>query len=157
MSEMGPFTWYAFFNLLSAAALLCGVFFMAVGALSLLRLQDCYARIHGASKCTTLGLTGMLVAVCIYIADPATVSKALITIVFTFVANPIGSHLLAKAAHHAGAGVSGTTVGDELAEDKLDPAYSVSDDNIGAPPSHVPEEAGNARQGSDRPARLGAA
>ena len=157
MSSMGPFTWYAFFHLLSAAALLCGVFFMAVGALSLLRLQDCYARIHGASKCTTLGLTGMLVAACIYIADPATVSKALITMVFTFVANPIGSHLLAKAAHHAGAGVSDTTVGDELADDKVDPAYSVSDDTIGAPPSRVPEESAAARCPEKAPVRLGAA
>ncbi|MCA9307856.1 MAG: monovalent cation/H(+) antiporter subunit G, partial [Phycisphaerales bacterium] len=48
--DMGPFTWYAFFNLFAAAALLSGVFFMAVGALSLNRLQDCYARLHGASK-----------------------------------------------------------------------------------------------------------
>ncbi len=155
--EWGTFTWFAFFNLFAAAALLCGVFFMAVGALSLLRLQDCYSRIHGASKCTTLGLTGMLVAACFLVADPATVSKAVITIVFTFVANPIGSHLLAKAAHHAGAKGHGTTVGDELAEDKLDPAYSVSDDNIGAPPSHIPEQTGTTTGSDAAPVRLGAA
>lgn len=155
--SLDTFTWYAFFNLFAALALAAGVFFMFVGALSLVRLQDCYQRIHGASKCTTLGLTGMLVAACFHVGDPATVSKAMITIVFTFVANPLGSHLLAKAAHHAKAKAADTTVGDELAEDKLDPAYSVTDDEIGCPPSQgADNRVRTAGEKRDRP-RLGAA
>ncbi|GAB4520880.1 MAG: hypothetical protein Tsb0013_24360 [Phycisphaerales bacterium] len=90
-------------DLLAALALLVGLFFMSVGALGVFRMPDAYHRIHAASKCTTLGLTGMLVAACLHLGGVNITSKAVITIVFTFIATPIGSHLLSKAAHAGGA------------------------------------------------------
>lgn len=124
----------AVIDLLAAAALLIGLFFMFVGALGVYRLPDAYNRIHAASKCTTLGLTGMLLAACFHLAEVAVVSKALITIIFTFVAMPIGSHLLAKAAHHAQLPLWDRTLSDDLAEDKLTPTMSASDEDIGFTP-----------------------
>lgn len=118
-------------DLVAAAILLVGLFFMFLGAVGIARFPDCYSKMHASSKCTTLGLTGMLLAVCLHLGDTAVVSKAVVTVVFTFVAMPIGSHLLAKAAHHVGVPLWDRTVGDELAEDKLDPTKATSDAELG--------------------------
>jgi multicomponent Na+:H+ antiporter subunit G len=111
-----------------AAVLLVGLFFMLVGAIGLHRLPDAYIRLHGASICVTLGLTGMLIAAVEQLGSWAVLSKALMTLVFTFVATPIGSHLLAKAAHHGRLEQWDETLGDELAEDKADPNMATSDE-----------------------------
>lgn len=129
-------------NLLAAVALLAGIFFLSVGAAGVYRFPDAYHRLHASSKCTTLGLTGMLLAMCLHIAEPVVVSKAIITIVFTFVATPIGSHLIAKAAHHAHMPLWDETLSDELAEDKANPRMSASDDFVGAPGLDGPDTFG---------------
>jgi len=126
-------TWHGVADILACLALAGGLFFMFVGAVGVLRMPDVYNRIHAASKCSTLGLTGLLVAACFSIGDPVIVSKALITIAFTFVATPIGSHLIAKAAHHGKAPLWERTLSDELAEDKRQPEVSASDKLIGRP------------------------
>jgi len=113
----------------TAVVLLVGLFFMLIGAVSLHRLPDAYNRLHGASICVTLGLTCMLVAAAQELGSAAVVSKALITLVFSFVASPIGSHLLAKAAHHGGLEQWEKTLGDELAEDKTNPSMGCTDDS----------------------------
>lgn len=118
-------------NAIAIVTLAGGIFFMFLGALGVLRFPDVYARIHAASKCTTLGFTGMLIAACLHLADPKAVALAVITIVFTFVATPIGSHLLAKAAHHGKADMWPGTLSDELADDKADPTAAASDELIG--------------------------
>jgi len=127
-------------DLAVAVMLLVGLFFMLVGAIGLHRLPDAYNRLHGASICVTLGLTGMLIAAAEELGSWAVVSKALMTIVFTFVATPIGSHLLAKAAHHGRLIQWDQTLGDELAEDKADPARS-STDETGLEPRRISEVA----------------
>jgi monovalent cation/proton antiporter MnhG/PhaG subunit len=116
-----------------SAVLLVGLFFMLVGAIGLHRLPDAYNRLHGASICVTLGLTGMLIAAAEELGSWAVVSKALMTLVFTFVATPIGSHLLAKAAHHGRLEQWDRTLGDELAEDKANPDVPTTDETGLAP------------------------
>ncbi len=112
----------------TSVVLLIGLFFMLIGAVSLHRLPDAYNRLHGASICVTLGLTCMLIAAAQELGSAAVVSKALITLVFSFVASPIGAHLLAKAAHHGGLQQWDRTLGDELAADKENPARACTDD-----------------------------
>jgi len=126
-----PLTMNAIIDFIAAGVLFVGLAFMFFGAVGIIRLPDCYSKMHASSKCTTLGLTGMLLAACLHMADTIVVSKAAVTIVFTFVAMPIGSHLLAKAAHHVGVPLWSRTIADELAEDKLDPTKAVSDSEIG--------------------------
>ncbi|MEM1424012.1 MAG: monovalent cation/H(+) antiporter subunit G [Planctomycetota bacterium] len=104
-------------DLLAAFALLVGLFFVFVGAVGVFRMPDAYHRIHASSKCTTLGLTGMLVAACLHLGGVNIVSKAVITIVFTFIATPIGSHLLSKAAHRGGLPTWEGTLDDEYVRD----------------------------------------
>lgn len=151
MSAFDGFTFHALMDWLAAVSLLGGLVFMVIGALGVHRLPDAYNRLHAASKCVTLGLTGMLLAACYHMGTAPIVSKALITIVFTFVANPIGSHLLAKAAHHAGLKQWERTLSDDLAADKRDPAMSATDDLLGA------EHDSGARSGRDDPDSVRAA
>lgn len=128
---MGDITWFAIRDIIAGLFLISGLFFMFVGGLGIWRMPDAYHRLHAASKCTTLGITGMLLAACFHIADPIVISKAIIAMIFTFVANPIGSHMIAKAAHHGRLKIWSETLRDELAIDKNDPTMSVSDDITG--------------------------
>src|SRR5688500_1457863 len=52
----------AILNVLTTVTLLVGLFFLLVGALGVLRMPDVYLRMIAASKCITLGITGMLLA-----------------------------------------------------------------------------------------------
>lgn len=111
-------------DLLTVAALLFGLFFMTVGAVGLLRLPDFYHRVHAASKGVTLGITGLLIAAMFNLSthEDATpinfITKVVLVILFQFVANPVGAHLLAKAAHLDGCYKWPGTLSDELEEDK---------------------------------------
>ena len=92
-----------FFDVLAAGFLLAGLFFFFVGAVGIVKLPDVYHRLHAASKSSTLGLMGLLLAATCHMGTTEVGVKALAVMLFIFVANPIGSHLLAKAALKAGA------------------------------------------------------
>lgn len=100
-------------DILTILMLLVGFFFMFVGALGVLRLPNVFNRMHAASKCVTLGITGMLLATVLHFARlyaapdgeaPAwealvgAGTKAVLVIVFLYTAAPVGSHMLARAA-----------------------------------------------------------
>ncbi|GEM_PF-53588 len=119
---------------LAIVALLGGLFFMLVGSIGVYRFPDCYSRMHAASKCTTLGITGMLLAAVLHIWQLDVAGKGVLVLVFTFVATPVGTHLLAKAAHHGGAHQYAGTRSDELAQDKSDPGMAINDEQIGEVP-----------------------
>lgn len=131
---------------LAVVALAIGLFFMFVGVLGVLRLPDAYSRMHAASKCTTLGLTGMLIAAGLHLWTLDVVAKSATVIIFTFVATPIGTHLLAKAAHHGKLPQWDKTLSDELADDKADPDMAVTDDEIGIPCVNADEPSSGARR-----------
>ena len=113
----------AIINLLTIFFLLVGLFFMFVGALGVYRMPDLYGRLHANTKSLTLGLIGLLVAVMIYLAPreqielTSLITRAILVIVFQFVAAPVGAHILARAAHLDRAPIADETIADELAED----------------------------------------
>lgn len=111
-------------DILALICLLIGLFFMIVGAVGIVRLPDVYHRIHAASKATTLGLLGLLLAAALHVGTFGVATKALLTLIFAFVATPVGSHMLAKAAHRDDAGQWDGTLADDLANDNQgqDPA-----------------------------------
>ena len=85
-----------------------GLSFMLIGAWGVVRLPDAYHRLHASSKCSTLGLFGMLAGAVVHIGTADALIKAALTLLFTVVATPVGSHVLAKAAHSRDSD-SGTT------------------------------------------------
>ncbi|MCG8401160.1 MAG: monovalent cation/H(+) antiporter subunit G, partial [Firmicutes bacterium] len=100
-------------DILAVGFIVLGVFFMLVGAVGIVRLPDTYHRLHAASKCSTLGLMGMLIGAMFHIQESYTVTKGIMVIIFAFAANPVGSHMLAKASLRARFGKWEGTIDDE--------------------------------------------
>lgn len=113
-------------DVFATVCLIIGLALMLLGAIGVARFPDPYARMHAASKCTTLGITGMLLAACFHMADAVVVAKSMVTVVFTVVATPIGTHLLAKAAHHTDTPMWGESRFRDLDEDKQDPEKAIT-------------------------------
>ncbi len=111
-------SWQLFFDTLAVFLLIVGLFFMLVGAVGVFRLPDAYHRLHAASKCSTLGMMGLAAAACLHVGTPDVIAKSVALVLFIFVSTPVGSHMLAKAAHRDRAPQWGGTLSDELAEDK---------------------------------------
>lgn len=85
---------------LVSALILFGAFFTVVGSFGLLRLTDFFARLHGPTKATTLGVGSLLIASTVYTAalgDGLRLHKVLIA-VFLFMTAPVSAHLMARAA-----------------------------------------------------------
>ena len=86
---------------LAAALLLAGAFFLLVGAIGLVRLQDVFMRLHAPTKSSTLGLGGLLLASMVLAAVDGRVSFAEVLIaLFVFVTAPVSANLMAQAALH---------------------------------------------------------
>ena len=87
---------------LAIILLLAGFFFMTVAAIGVLRFPDFYTRIHASGKADTLGVFLSLLGLAVY-EGPSLVSiKIILIAIFILVANPIGTHVLAKAAFRSG-------------------------------------------------------
>jgi multicomponent Na+:H+ antiporter subunit G len=80
--------------------LLAGTFFMLTGSIGLVRMPDLYCRMHAASKCVTLGISGLLLAVILYLQTPEIAVKGLFAIVFQFLTAPVSAHMIARAAYY---------------------------------------------------------
>jgi multicomponent Na+:H+ antiporter subunit G len=104
---------------IAAVFVLLGLFFFAVAGVGVLRMPDTYHRLHAVSKASTLGLIGLLLGVVIHLGTGGVGLQAITVLIFAFVAGPVGSHMLAKAAlrahHHQWKG----TLSDEHADDGL--------------------------------------
>jgi multicomponent K+:H+ antiporter subunit G len=81
---------------------LFGAIFTFIGSLGLVRLKDCYTRLHGPTKATTLGVGSILIASAVFFSTRGTgisLHEILITL-FLLITAPVSAHLLAKAALH---------------------------------------------------------
>lgn len=81
-----------------------GLFFFTVGVIGVLRLPDCYSRLHAAGMCDSLAAVLVVagVAVCT-LADGSPGSllvslKILAIALFIFIASPTATHAITKAA-----------------------------------------------------------
>jgi multicomponent K+:H+ antiporter subunit G len=89
-------------ELLIAALILAGSFFLLVGSWGLLKLPDLMTRLHGPTKATTLGIGGMLIASMLHFAlveGRLSIHELLITL-FLFLTAPVTAHMVAKAHLH---------------------------------------------------------
>jgi len=85
-------------EIIVAAFLMVGSFFVLVGAVGLARLPDFFMRLHAPTKATTLGVGGMLLASMAHFLalGVPSVQELLITL-FLFITAPVSAHMLARA------------------------------------------------------------
>ncbi|HSF20148.1 MAG TPA: monovalent cation/H(+) antiporter subunit G [Vicinamibacteria bacterium] len=89
-------------TVLAAALLIAGFFFIASGAVGILRLPDFYTRLHAMGKCDTLGVALMVLGMAILEGPTLNGLKILLIIIFVGLANPTATHALGRAAYRAG-------------------------------------------------------
>ena len=91
---------------MSSGTIIClsiGLIFSFFGCVGLIRLPDIYNRLQAATKCVTLGVCFMLIAVINHCGIlSATAIKAIDCIVFILVTSPTAAHAIARGAYHFG-------------------------------------------------------
>ncbi len=89
-------------EILAALFILGGAVFFVGSAIGMLRLPDFYTRIHASGNSETLGCMLSFIGLIIYEGLTITAVKMAIVFLIVFLANPIGSHILGKAAYKSG-------------------------------------------------------
>jgi multicomponent K+:H+ antiporter subunit G len=84
-------------EILVSAMLLVGSFFLLVGSIGLGRLPDCFMRLHGPTKATTLGVGGMLLAAVLSSIPDGFSLRELLIAVFLFITAPVSAFLIGQA------------------------------------------------------------
>lgn len=85
-------------ELLSWGCLLAGGFFCVVGGIGLIRMPDCYTRMHAASVIETLGAALILLGLMIQSGFSLVTAKLVMIGLLIFFTSPTATHALAKAA-----------------------------------------------------------
>lgn len=88
--------------LLAAAFMLSGALFFLGSCIGMLRLPDFYTRMHASGNSETLGCTLSFIGLIIYQGFDWVAAKLLCVSLLVFLCNPIGSHILGKAAFKGG-------------------------------------------------------
>jgi multicomponent Na+:H+ antiporter subunit G len=98
-------------DIISGILIAAGSFFVLVGAISLVRMPDIFARIHGASIIDTVGAGFLILGLIVQAGCTLTSVKLLFILAIFFFTLPVAAHALAQAALHEG-------VKPKLAEDR---------------------------------------
>lgn len=89
-------------EIISAALLLIGFALMVVSAIGVVRLPDFFSRLHASSIGETLGIVLTGIGLAIYHGVSLTSLKILMVVGALFLVNPLGTHLISKAAIRSG-------------------------------------------------------
>ena len=89
-------------NIVSLIIIFCGLFFITVSALGIVRLPDFYSRNHAVGKSETLGSMLILLGLAIYNGFEINSLKLLAIILFIVLANPTATHAVAREALRSG-------------------------------------------------------
>ena len=106
----GDIPWW---ELIVAACLLTGGFFLFVAGLGILRLPDVLIRMHASTKAGTLGVGLVFGGAALYFRTAAETAIAGLTIVFLLVTAPVAAHAIARAAYRMNVPLSDRTHLDE--------------------------------------------
>ncbi len=85
-------------EIFSGILLLAGGVLMLASAVGVIRLPDFYTRLHASSIGETLGLVLAGLGLILYNGFNLTSAKILLIVIALFMVNPIGTHLIGKAA-----------------------------------------------------------
>ena len=92
----------SFQELLAFLLIGAGLVFLVGSMIGMLRLPDFYSRVHASGNSETLGTMLVFLGLAVYSGFSITSAKIIIIFLFVFVGNPIGSHILTKAAYKTG-------------------------------------------------------
>ncbi len=101
-----------------AALLLVGSVLAVLAGVGLQRFPDVFARIHAATKATTLGLVLIVAGAALTIGDAGNAAKLALVAVLQFVTAPVSAHMVGRASYGAGTEMSDHTAIDELGGDQ---------------------------------------
>ena len=79
-----------------------GAFFLLASAIGMLRLPAFYCRLHASGNSETLGVMLSFMGLVIYEGLTLTSLKMIMIFLLIFLGNPIGTHILSKAAYKSG-------------------------------------------------------
>lgn len=79
-----------------------GAFFLLASAIGMLRLPDFYCRLHASGNSETLGVMLSFMGLVFYEGLTLTSLKMIMIFLLIFLGNPIGTHILSKAAYKSG-------------------------------------------------------
>ena len=82
---------------IAAVLILGGLFVLGIATLGIFRFESVLNRIHVAAKCDTLGALLVLVGLTVLSGPVAFSLKLTLVIAFLWLANPVASHLVARA------------------------------------------------------------
>lgn len=82
--------------------LIAGLFFLFVGSLGVLRLEDVFLRLQASSKSVTFGVSFFLAGAALLSDDWGVLAKAVVAIGFLFLTSPIAAQLIGLAAIQRG-------------------------------------------------------
>ena len=99
MADLG---FSSFREVVAAIFILGGIVFFIGSAIGMLRLPDFYTRVHASGNSETLGCMLSFIGLMIYEGPTLTSLKMAFVFLLVFMANPIGSHILGKAAYKSG-------------------------------------------------------
>lgn len=93
---------FTFREIIATLFILSGAVFFVGSAIGMLRLPDFYSRIHASGNSETMGCMLSFIGLIIYEGPTFTALKMAFVFLIVFLANPIGSHILSKAAYKSG-------------------------------------------------------
>lgn len=133
-------------DLIAAALMLLGAFFVLVSALGALRMPDLFMRMHAATKAGTLGAGLVLAAALFVFGTTAVATKAVLVFLFLLLTAPVAAHVLGRAAYFDGVPLWDRTEVDAL-QGKYDEVEATTAASVSAP--HGPGDHPHEPDGSD--------
>jgi multicomponent Na+:H+ antiporter subunit G len=101
-------------EILVAALMVGGAFFMFVAGLGILRMPDLFMRMSCSTKAGTIGLGTLLVSLAVYFLDAGVAARAIATVGFIFLTAPVSSHRIGRIAYLVGVPLWPRTGVDEM-------------------------------------------
>jgi|TARA_B110000263_G_scaffold143195_1_gene124283 multicomponent Na+:H+ antiporter subunit G len=88
--------------IMAQIAIGCGLFFIVVGAVGVLRMPDVYTRLHAAGMTDTMGAGFLLIGLALNEGLTLIAVRLILIWIFLLFTSPVSTHALARAALHAG-------------------------------------------------------
>lgn len=105
-----------------------GAALVLLAGIGVVRFPDVYARMHAATKATTIGIA--LIGIAAAISLDGARAQITITIAFIFITAPTAAHLVGRAAHRAEGIDVDLDLRDDLATALDEPPEPATDDSL---------------------------